>query len=180
MHEIGESGWMTALPPTGAQGDFGALLGFIDSGINHCRSGRWDKGVEYLRYVAAREPLGLGEAGLFLSYLGCAMARTKGRETDGLALCEQAVKVEFYQPENWANLADVLILCGRRAEAMNAIEQGIDIDSRFGRLQSIHRRLGERRQPVLRFLDRSNPLNHVLGLVRTQIGRATYSGPTAA
>ncbi len=147
-------------------------MGFIDSGIDHCRAGRWDKGVEYLRYVAAREPRGLGEAGLFLSYLGCAVARTKGRESEGLALCEQAVKVEFFQPENWANLADVLILCGRRAEAMNAIEQGRDIDSRFRRLRAIHRRLGERRPPVLRFLGRSNPLNHLLGRVRAQVSRA--------
>ena len=164
---------MGLLPPTNARADFATLLGFVDSGINHCRAGRWDKGVEYLRYVAAREPLGLGEAGLFLSYLGCAMARTQGREPEGLALCEQAVKVEFYQPENWANLADVLLLCGRRAEAMNAIEQGLDIDSRHRRLRLLQRRLGARRRPVLRFLARSNALNHLLGLVRSQMGGAT-------
>jgi hypothetical protein len=163
---------MGLLPPTSARNDFGTLMGFIDSGINHCRAGRWDKGVEYLCYVAAREPIGLGEAGLFLSYLGCAVARAQGRPSEGLALCEQAVKVEFYQPENWANLAEVLLLCGRRAEAMNAIEQGMDIDSRFGRLRAIHRRLGERRRPVVRFLARSNPVNHLLGLVRSQVGGA--------
>ncbi len=160
---------MGLLPPTSARNDFTALMGFIDSGIDHCRAGRWDKGVEYLCYVAAREPYGLGEAGLFLSYLGCAVARTQGRESEGLALCEQAVKVEFYQPENWANLADVLMRCGRRAEAMNAIEQGMDIDAHFGRLREIHLRLGERRRPVVRFLPRSNPLNHLLGRMRAQI-----------
>jgi tetratricopeptide (TPR) repeat protein len=157
------------LPPTSASGDFARLLGFIDSGIDHCRAGRWDKGVEYLRYVAEREPQGLSDAGLFLSYLGCAVARTQGRSVEGLALCEQAVKVEFYQPENWANLAEVLLLCGRRAEAINAVEQGTDIDSRYGRLREIHRRLGERRTPVVRFLPRSNPVNHLLGRVRAQI-----------
>ncbi len=160
---------MGLIPPTSARNDFVALMGFVDSGINHCRAGRWDKGVEYLRYVAAREPHGLGESGLFLSYLGCAMARMQGREQEGLALCEQAVKVEFYQPENWANLADVLILCGRKAEAMNAVEQGMDIDSRYRRLRAIHRRLGERRPPVVGFLSRSNPLNHMLGLVRSRV-----------
>lgn len=163
---------MAVLPTTDAQGDYGTLLGFIDSGIGHCRAGRWDKGVEYLRYVAAREPYGLSEAGLFLSYLGCAMARIQGRSSEGLALCEQAVKNEFYQPENWANLAEVLLLCGRRAEAINAVEQGLDIDSSFGRLRLIHRRLGERRRPVVRFLARSNPLNYLLGRVRAQIVRA--------
>ncbi len=164
---------MGLLPPTNARSDFAALVGFIDSGINHCRAGRWDKGVEYLRYVAEREPRGLGEAGLFLSYLGCAVARTQGRPSEGLALCEQAVKVEFYQPENWANLADVLVLCGRRCEAMNAVEQGLDIDSRFGRLREIHRRLGKRRPPVVGFLARANPVNHLLGLVRSRVGLST-------
>ena len=157
--------------PTNARGDFTTLCGFIDSGIDHCRAGRWDKGVEYLRYVAVREAGGLGEAGLFLSYLGCAVARTQGQTREGLALCEQAVKVEFYQPENWANLAEVLILCGRRDEAMNAIEQGMDIDSSFGRLQALHRQLGERRRPLVPFLARSNPVNHMLGLVCSRVSQ---------
>jgi hypothetical protein len=155
--------------PTGARGDFTTLLEFIDSGIDHCRAGRWDRGVKYLRYVAENQPGGLSEAGLFLSYLGCGVARTHGQTAEGLALCEQAVKVEFYQPDNWANLAEVLLMCGRRVEAVNAIEQGMDIDSRFGRLQEIHQKLGRRRPPVIPFLARSNPLNHLLGLVRSQI-----------
>ena len=164
---------MGVLPTTDARGDFGTLLGFVDAGIEHCRAGRWDKGVEYLRYVAACEPDGLGQAGLFLSYLGCAMARIQGSSAEGLALCEQAVKNEFYQPENWANLAEVLLLSGRRAEAINAVEQGLDIDSSFGRLRQIQRRLGKRRPPVVRFLARSNLLNHLLGRVRAQIVRVS-------
>ena len=163
---------MGLLPPTNARNDYASLVGFMESGIDHCRAGRWDKGVEYLSYVAAREPRGLEEAGLFLSYLGCAVARIRGRADEGLALCEQAVKVEFYQPENWANLAEVLILSGRRAEAMNAIQQGMDIDSRYRRLRAIHRRLGRRRQPIIRCLSRSNPLNHLLGKVRSQLSTA--------
>ena len=162
---------MGLLPPTNARNDYASLVGFMESGIDHCRAGRWDKGIEYLIYVASREPRGLHEAGLFLSYLGCAVARTRGRADEGLALCEQAVKVEFYQPENWANLAEVLIFCGRRAEAINAVQQGMDIDSHYARLRTIHRRLGERRAPVLGFLPRSNPVNHVLGLVRSQVVR---------
>lgn len=163
---------MGLLPPTNARNDYASLVGFMESGIDHCRAGRWDKGVEYLSYVAARDPLGLDEAGLFLSYLGCAVARTRGQADEGLALCEQAVKVEFYQPENWANLAEVLMLCGRRAEAMNAIRQGKDIDSRFCRLEAIHGRLGRRRRPVFAFLSRSNPLNYLLGKMRSQLSAA--------
>ena len=158
---------------TTAHSQVAELMSFVDSGIEHCRAGRWEKGVEYLRYVAAREGRGLDQAGLFLSYLGCSMARVQGRKEEAIALCRRAVKVEFYQPENWANLAEVLILSDRRSEAIEAVEQGLEIDPQFGRLLKLHRSLGMRRRPILGFLPRSNPLNHVLGFLRSQLARQT-------
>ena len=53
---------------------------------------------------------------------------------------------------------------------MNAIQQGRDIDSRYGRLEIIHRRMGRRRAPVIRWLSRSNLLNQLLGRMRSQLG----------
>lgn len=160
---------MGLLPPTNARNDYASLVGFMESGIDHCRAGRWDKGVEYLSYVAEREPRGLDEAGLFLSYLGCAVARTKGQAGDGLALCEQAVQVEFYQPENWANLAEVLLLLQLRREAVSAVRQGLQIDPQNERLQELAESLGRRRRPVLRILSRRNAVNRILGRLRSDI-----------
>ena len=57
---------MGLLPPTNARNDYASLVGFMESGIDHCRAGRWDKGIEYLSYVASREPRGLHEAGHIL------------------------------------------------------------------------------------------------------------------
>ena len=160
---------MAVLPPTSARNEFSTLMGFIDSGIEHCRAGRWDKGVEYLRYVAAREPRGLSEAGLFLSYLGCAVARTGARTSEGLALCEQAVQVEFYQPENYVNLARTHLLAGRRLSALRAVEQGLRVDPEDQRLHELLHRIQLRRTPVLPFLARSNPINKYVGMIRHRL-----------
>ena len=154
---------------TVVRSDVGELVEFIDSGIEHCRAGRWEKGVESLEYVAERYRGGLSHASLYFSYLGCALARVQKRKKEALVLCQRAVKIEFYQPENWANLAEVLLLSGRRKEASGALLQGLQIDPQDKRLHELYESLGLRRQPVLGFLGRSNPLNHLLGRLRNDM-----------
>ena len=149
--------------------DVGELINFIDSGIDHCRAGRWEKGADYLGYVAERSHADLSGASLYLSYLGCAIARIHDRTKEARVLCKRAVKAEFYQPENWANLAEVMLLSGRRKEAIEAVEQGLRIDSQNERLQQVHKQLGRRRRPVVGFLHRKNPLNHALGRLRNDL-----------
>ena len=149
--------------------DVGELIDFIDSGIEHCRAGRWEKGADHLGYVAERNHAGLSKAGLYFSYLGCAIARIQKRNKEALALCEHAVKVEFYQPDNWANLAEVLLLSGKRLEAVEAVLKGLQFDPQHERLHEQHESLGLRRQPVLGLLERSNPLNHLLGRLRNDM-----------
>ncbi len=145
--------------------------GLIDYGIQHCRAGRWQEGAHLLRYVAERRKGPLGQAGLFLSYLGCAIARSEERHDEALALCRQAVELEFYQPEGWANLAEVLLLAGERREAAAAIQKGLRIDRAHPRLLELKSRMGVRRRPPVRFLSRSNPVNHLLGALRSQFRR---------
>ena len=149
--------------------DVGELIDFIDSGIEHCRAGRWEKGADYLGYVAQRSHSDLSHASLYLSYLGCAIARIEERHKEARALCRHAIKVEFYQPENWANLAEVMMLSGMRKEAIDAVRQGLKIDSQNERLQEMHSNLGRRRRPVVGFLGRRNPINYLLGRLRNDL-----------
>ena len=147
----------------------GELIDFIDSGIDHCRAGRWQKGANYLGYVAERSHGDLSRASLYLSYLGCSIARVEGRTREARALCERAVEVEFYQPENWANLAEVLILSEMRKEAAEALRHGLEVDPQNERLREVHEQLGRRRPAVLGFLGRGNPVNHLLGRLRSDL-----------
>ena len=149
--------------------DVGELINFIDSGIEHCRAGRWEKGADYLGYVAERSHSDLSHASLYLSYLGCAIARIQQRHKEARALCRHAVKVEFFQPENWANLAEVMLLSDKRKEAVDAVQRGLKIDPNNERLQQLQSTLGRRRRPVVAVLGRRNPVNHILGRLRNDL-----------
>ncbi|HXO21884.1 MAG TPA: hypothetical protein VOA87_18370 [Thermoanaerobaculia bacterium] len=138
-------------------------------GIEQCRRGDWDQGLESLRRIAEtgdRTAL----PGLFYSYLGYGIARCQKREEEGLKLCQHAIKVEFYQPENYVNLARTQLLGNHRRAAAQAIRQGLKVDPNHEELLVLQRELGLRRTPILRFLSRSNPINRFLGGLLHKIG----------
>ncbi|HVR97137.1 MAG TPA: hypothetical protein VMW27_11020 [Thermoanaerobaculia bacterium] len=141
------------------------IAGALHRGIDCCRRGDWDQGLLYLGRVAeASDRSAL--PGLFYSYLGYGIARCQNRVAEGLKLCEHSVKLEFYQPENYLNLARTCLLGKDRAGAVRAIRRGLKIDSQHPELLILYRELGMREAPVLPFLDRGNPLNQILGRIR--------------
>ncbi len=104
--------------------------------------------------------------GLFYSYLGFGIARFDRRVREGVALCEHAVKREFYQPENYVNLARTYLLADDRRRASETVLAGLKIDPDDRGLGDLLEELGIRRRPVIPFLSRRNPLNHLLGRLR--------------
>lgn len=104
--------------------------------------------------------------GLFYSYLGYGIALRDQRIQEGLKLCRHSVKVEFYQAENYVNLARTCLLARDRRGAIKAVREGLKIDRNHPGLLALHEDLGIRSLPVLTFLSRSNPLNVLLGRIR--------------
>jgi hypothetical protein len=95
------------------------------------------------------------------------MARHHKKIKEGVRLCKHAVKLEFYQTENYINLAHACMLHDRhRRDAFEAVRAGIEIDPDNPELHELHRILGMRRSPVLPFLARSHALNKMLGGIR--------------
>ncbi len=136
-------------------------------GIDLCRRGEWQRGVEILAMVADAKDAGAELPGLFYSYLGYGIARfDRRRLREGLALCEHGVKREFYQPENYLNLARVYLIANQRRKAIDAVVAGRQVDRRHPDLARLHRELGVRRSPVLRFLHRDHFLNRLFGRLR--------------
>ncbi len=134
-------------------------------GLDLCRAGEWDRGLAILGYLAQsvdRSAL----PGLFYSYLGYGIARCERRVEEGVKLCRHAIKVEFYQPENYLNLARVELLAGDRRGAVRALARGLKIDPHHLELIALQREVGLRRQPVLSFVARDNPVNRLLGRLR--------------
>ncbi|HKH48708.1 MAG TPA: hypothetical protein VKM72_28925 [Thermoanaerobaculia bacterium] len=145
-----------------AQPDFSDVL---RRGIERCRQGDWEVGLAFLGRIAEAERSS-ALPGLFYSYLGYGIALRQRRVQEGLKLCQHSVKVQFYEPENYVNLARTYLLAGDRPAAVRAVLDGLRVIRQHPELLRLHQELGIRAQPILPFLGRSNPLNRLLGRLR--------------
>jgi predicted Zn-dependent protease len=140
--------------------------------IEACRRGRWNEGLPLLARIAEEDERTAVLPALVYSYLGYGIALKQQRVQEGLKLCQHAIKLEFYQPESYLNLARTLLLAGNRRAAVKAIREGLHLDAENPALREVlEEELGERRTPVLGFLSRGNPINSLLGRIRHTLRR---------
>ena len=128
-----------------------------------CRAGDWDGGLYHLGQLTET---GGPMPGLFYSYLGYGIARCQGKIKEGLKLCQHSIKVEFYESDNYLNLARTCLLAKDRTGAVRAVRGGLKVDAQNVELLALYRELGIRQDPVITFLSRCNPLNMLLGRIR--------------
>ncbi|HYX24347.1 MAG TPA: hypothetical protein VFC23_09370 [Thermoanaerobaculia bacterium] len=140
------------------------LLQTLRRGIDCCRRGDWNEGLRHLGQIAERGETGL--PGIFYSYLGYGIALREQRVREGLQLCRHSIKVEFYQADNYLNLARTCLLARHRSGAVRAVRDGLKIDPHHPGLLALRQELGVRGRPLLPFLDRGHFLNQFLGRIR--------------
>lgn len=140
-----------------------------EAGIDLCRSGDWGRGVYYLERAAELPTRGVPLPARYHSYRGYAIARVANRIHEGLEYCEKSAREDYWDPEIWINLARVRLLAGNRHGAISAVNEGLAIDPSQKSLIYLYRDLGIRRPPVISFLSRTNPVNHLLGQARHKI-----------
>jgi len=145
------------------------LQRYADDGLHLCREGEWRKGMPVLAAVIERKGPFDKVPGVVYSYLGYGVAKFQNKTTEGLRLCEHAVKVQFYEADNHWNLARVNVLAGHRRNAVNAINGGLKLDPDHEGLLALKKEIGLRRSPVLKFLSREHALNVLLGRIRHAI-----------
>jgi tetratricopeptide (TPR) repeat protein len=144
------------------------ITGVLGRAIEQCRQGNWDQGLPYLGQLASSD----GRStlpGLFYSYLGYGIALREQRLEEGLKLCRHAIKIEFYHPENYLNLARTCLLGSDRSGAVKAVREGLKIDPNNQELLALQKEMGTRRPPVLSFLSRNHPVNRLLGSLRHKL-----------
>ncbi len=134
-------------------------------GLQLCRENDWDRGLQLLS-AAAEERGGKDLPGVVFAYLGYGLARHQRRTLDGLKLCEHAVKIQYYEPENHLQLARVQMLMGDRKAAVASIARGLKLDPAHRGLKEMRVEIGVRKRPPIPFLGRANPLNVLLGRLR--------------
>lgn len=100
------------------------------------------------------------------SYLGVCIAISERRFEEAIALCTSASKQEFFNPEVYLNLARVYLHFGFKAEGRRYLLRGQMIDPANEELHQALVNLGQRVEPVLRFLPRRHLVNRLLGTAK--------------
>jgi len=140
-------------------------------GVEACKRGQWKEGLAVLGKIAEADRQGAELNGQFYSFLGYGIARYERRVKEGLALCQHSIKVQFYEPENYVNLAKVHLLARNRRKAVDALTRALKLNSSHPGARALATEIGWRRPPVIPFLSRSNLLNQLLGKMRYQLGQ---------
>lgn len=158
-------------------------------GINLCRTGMWKEGLpnllfsvnkfgakahrrlpsytlESARAPANSPPIAPGPPTLAWSYLGYGIASLEGKQSEGLALCQRALRAEPSEPENYLNLARTHLLAEQRRLAIEALDRGLEIDPDHQQLLRVRGGLGWRKRVPLPVLPRDHFLNRLLARPR--------------
>ncbi len=114
------------------------------------------------------------EDALLLSYYGCLKARLGDGIKDGISGCLKAIKhterlpfgAEFFFPVLYLNLGRAYLAAREKKEAVGAFEKGLAADPENRELRQEMKKLGDRKNPVLPLLGRSNPVNRYAGKLR--------------
>ena len=137
-----------------------------ERGVALCRGGKLAEGFEILKQVLPYDDGTKELPGTYYSYLGYCLAVFESRYNQGIALCQSGVDREFYQAENYWNLARTYLLLDSRRKASDAILRGLKVDPSSALLRSLRKSMGARKRPVIPWLDRGNWLNRILGQAR--------------
>ncbi|MGC8762381.1 MAG: hypothetical protein ACP5VN_01905 [Acidobacteriota bacterium] len=113
------------------------------------------------------------DSALALSFVGMLRACAGAPPSEGLDLCQQAVRQDPDEPLCYLNLAKAYMANDDRYQCVRTIHRGLKYRSPHRqRLLDFYRTIGIRRKPPLPFLSRDNPLNEFLGRLtwRLRIG----------
>jgi len=111
-----------------------------------------------------------GENPYYISYMGLTVGMARKQWGDAELLCQKAVKMRRNHPVFYLNLAEVYRRCGRREDAIAALERGMLNTGNSPQLKNALGKLERRRRPTLPFLKRNHTMNRKLGELRQQIG----------
>lgn len=105
----------------------------------------------------------------YLSFLGLALVLAQGRSDEGLKMCEQAVKRDFFDPDLFCNLGIVYLRHRQRGPAFAAFRRGLTLRPKHRRILDELERYDRRSEPVFGFLSREHAINVIAGRLRSRL-----------
>ena len=139
----------------------------FEKGLAMLKRGYPGDAVDYLEKAMEK---GLRSSACY-SWLGLAAARSvRYIISKAEDFCMKAIKMDFYWPQYYLNLAEVYLIWGKKERAVKTLEEGLKIDrDNFDILNELER-IGVRRRPLIPFFSRSNSINRYLGKILYTLG----------
>lgn len=143
---------------------------FIKTARGHLRKAENKEAYRILLQAMVLFP----ENPLILSYYGCLQAIVDRKYRSGIDHCRKALALfkaaDMYTaglvfPVLYLNLGRAHVAAGRKQDAVEAFSKGIGYDRGHRELKKELELLGIRKQPLLPFLSRSNPINKYIGIL---------------
>ncbi|HXV77297.1 MAG TPA: hypothetical protein VD788_13345 [Candidatus Polarisedimenticolaceae bacterium] len=104
----------------------------------------------------------------YRSFLGLSRTLAGRAKVEDVRLCEQAAKLDHFDPVLQLNLGKVYLRTGKRTRAITSFRLGLEMDPGNRELQQLFRRTDRRAAPVLPMLGRNHPVNVSLGRLRAK------------
>ena len=104
-----------------------------------------------------------------LSFGGLVVATEEGDVKTGLAWCERALELAFYDPQMYINLARLHEQTGWKTQAAQVLRKGLRIDPGNKRLLAEVNRVNPRTPNAVRGLPRNHPVNRYLGKLKSEL-----------
>ena len=123
----------------------------------------------YLARVCFENALNEERKPSYCSYFALSLAKSRGDFVRAIKLSDESITAEPDNSEHYLIKGRILLLAGRRQEAIDVFRAGVQIDRHPEILRELEF-LGTRCKPVIASLPRNHPLNKVLGIVFARLG----------
>lgn len=134
------------------------------------RSGRDKEAFSVIQKAAVHFP----EEPFIISYYGYLQAHVDKKFRTGVEACKKAIAMmtqsastgkDMLYPTLYLNLGRAYLDAGKRRDAVEAFRNGLKYERRNGEIIHELKKLGQRKGPPVSFLDRSNPINILIGML---------------
>ena len=123
----------------------------------------------YLARTCLEQALELERRPEICSYLALCRAKTRGQFSDSIALAREAVAATPDNSVFYMNLGRIYLLAGDKNNALATYRKGMQFEKNREILQELELH-GNRKPPLFPALERSHPLNKLVGIILSRLG----------
>ncbi len=142
-------------------------------GLNYLEHKQYQQSIKLIQAAMEQEKAeggaNKGTSMRHLSFLGLALVLSNGRSEEGLKLCEQATKRDFFDADIFCNLGIALLRNRQKGPAFEAFRKGLALMPRHRRILEELSRVERRESRAFRGLSRNHFLNYYFGILRHRL-----------